>query len=245
MHSTAVRHGFSPSPWRIFFRIAMCRLWPDDGQAVAAGDQEQALADRRRAVIAGSQLAPFDAVTVAFQLLDPEIERLAFARGAGISFRCERSPILKLLDILQADDARPHRARPADDHPRQPADMLQARLAALGLAVVRAVGREPGQGDPPAGADLYGIHGEDVFAVMAGQRVVGRLHSQGLGIVVDGNVDRAAERHFYAGRCTAAPGEVVDDQVIVEGDLVGHGWSPVLADCSTGATAARAVSTTS
>lgn len=59
------------------------------------------------------------------------------------------------------------------------------------------------------------------FAQVRGVGVVCRVHSQRFGIVIDGDVDWAAESLLQAGAGTTAAGEVVDDQLIAQ--VKGHG----------------------
>src|SRR5690606_27200316 len=63
------------------------------------------------------------------------------AARRGIALGDQRAPLQDLLDVLERDDARAHLTGPTNANPRQRADNAVARLAALGLAVVRAVGR--------------------------------------------------------------------------------------------------------
>src|SRR5207244_176408 len=51
----------------------------DDGFAIAARDEEQALADRRRAEVAGAVLLVVDGVAEVFERLLPALERAALA----------------------------------------------------------------------------------------------------------------------------------------------------------------------
>ncbi|MGY8832831.1 MAG: hypothetical protein ACKVIS_25525 [Pseudomonadales bacterium] len=48
------------------------------------------------------------------------------------------------------------------------------------------------------------------FAVVLGVRVVDFVHSDGFGVMVDGDINRAAQGHFDAGGRATAAGEVID-----------------------------------
>jgi hypothetical protein len=101
----------------------------------------------------------------------------------------EWPPGLKLFDVLQHDHARANILRPTHDDPRKPADVLRHRLAALGLAKVLAVGREPRQSNRLAACHLNRIDAEDVFAVVLRRRVIRGVHRDSFGIVVDRDVN--------------------------------------------------------
>lgn len=91
-------------------------------------------------------------------------------------------------------------------------DGLLARLAALGLAEVLAVRGEPREIDRPAARRLQRIDLPDVVADVDGAGVVHLVHPDRFFIVVDGDIDRTAQRRLDPGRCPAAAGEVVDDE---------------------------------
>ena len=114
---------------------------------------------------------------------------------------------------------------PAYHHPGQAADVPGNRLAALGLAEMLAVRGKPCQADRPALAGRSGIDRPDVLAVVGRIGMVCRVHQHRLGIVIDGDVDRPAERKLDPGAGPAAAGEVVDDQLVEKGwlDCPGHG----------------------
>ena len=83
-----------------------------------------------------------------------------------------------------------------------------------------AVGGEPRQSHGVSPAGLGGIHRPDVLAVVAGGGVVGAVHGDGVGVVVNGNVHAAADGHLNAGGSAAATGEVVYYEF-------SHGMSPI------------------
>jgi hypothetical protein len=77
-----------------------------------------------------------------------------------------------------------------------------------------AVRREPGEPDGAAGDYRRDVDLPDALAKMAGLRVIHCVHRDRLGIVIDGDVDRAADRALdrRAGAATAC--KVVYDQFV-------------------------------
>jgi hypothetical protein len=211
-------------------------LRPHDGLPVTPRDKEQALAAGRCAVVARAQLAPLDGVAQAVQGVDEGAELAAAVARAGPAVLGERPPGDELFDVLQADDARLHGGCPAHRHPGQAADLLLHRLAALGLAEVLAVRAEPRQPHGPAGAHFAGVHVPHRLAQVQRLRVVRLVHGHGLGVVVDGDVDGPADGPLDAGAGTSAAGEVVDHQLVGQGqqELRGqHAGPPGCAQCVT------------
>jgi len=204
---------------------AVRRLGPANRLAVASRHEEQALPDRRGPEVARPQLAPVDLVAEAPQLGAPGLEGLPGALRAGAALCIERPPLPEFLDVLQEDHARADLLRPAHDHPGQVADALLARLAALGLGMVLAVRRGPQEPDATAGAGRDRVHLPDVVVEVAGARVVGPVHRQGLAVVIDGDVRVPAERQADALRCAAAAGEAVYDQLVWM-DVESEHWDP-------------------
>ncbi len=82
---------------------------------VAAGDDEQALARGRRAVVARAQLAHIHLVAQVLDLSMPPAEGHAAAHRIGLAVREQRPPIGELLDVLEHDHSRPHRFHPIGD----------------------------------------------------------------------------------------------------------------------------------
>lgn len=144
------------------------------------------------------------------------IQRDDAARG-GIALRNQRGPLHHLLDVLQRDDVGLGLAGPADDDPRERPDFPVAGLAAKDLAVMRAVGRRVEEAHHLAACHGQGIHFADVGTVVPGLRVVDLVHADGIGVVVDGDIDGPADRLLNAGRCAAATGKQVDHQLGSEG----------------------------
>src|SRR5690554_6053669 len=101
----------------------MCWLRPHDRSAVTASDQEEPLADCRCPVIARTQLAMLYLVTDPLQLGLELLELLPLAIWARSqhrltiresqhftacrSFRRERAPVFKFLNVLEHDHAGP------------------------------------------------------------------------------------------------------------------------------------------
>jgi hypothetical protein len=191
--------------------LAVGRLRPDDRLTVAARDHEEALADGGRAIIAGAKLLELEPVAEPAQLPAPFLESLAGARLDRVAVVVERAPGAELLDILEEDHARAHPLAPEHDDPGEIADALLARLAALRLGEVLAVGAEPGELDRAAAGRLERVDLPDVVANVPGAGVVDLVHPDRFFIVVDRDIDGAAERLLDPGRGAAAAGEIVDD----------------------------------
>ena len=123
------------------------------------------------------------------------------------------------LDARRAADAG-ELAGPLEHDPCERADFPVARLAALGLGKVGAVGRgvEPADGPPGHVARRVGV--PDVFLVVAGERVVCGVHSDRVGVVVVGEFRVFADGLLQrlAGPAPAAP---LYNQVLVSGPQAG------------------------
>ena len=184
-------------------RVAVRRLRPDNRLAIAAGDQEQALADSRSSVVAGAQLAVLDVVALTAQGVAEGVELSALVLWTGpslaIAIDKQRTPGAELFDVLQHDHARASNSSPAQCNPGEAANLLLDGLAALGLAEMLAVRRQPDETDRTALRHLARVNLPDRFAVVLGFRVVGRVHGNGFRVVIDGDVDAPAERQFNAG----------------------------------------------
>jgi hypothetical protein len=104
--------------------------------------------------------------------------------------------------------------RPEHDDPREVADRLLARLAALRFAEVLAVGAEPGELDRLAAGPVTsrGSTCQMLLRMWRVRGMVGLVHPDRFFVVVDGDIDRSAERLLDAGRRAAAAGEIVDDE---------------------------------
>ena len=134
---------------------------------------------------------------------------LRFDRPAAI---IKRAPILKFGHVFESNAAGRLEGCPLERHPRQTANLLLARLAAFGFAVVLAVRTEPSETDRLLTGHKPRMDVEDVFAVMLGRRMVRGVHSQRFAIVIDGDIDRSPKSHLDAGTRATTAGEVVDDQ---------------------------------
>lgn len=133
--------------------------------------------------------------------------------GCGVALGDEAAPLQYLNNVLQADNVRSYRAGPPHGYPGERADCLVARLAALGLAVIGAVRRQVQPAHFRAARRLARAHlphvGDEVFRL----GVVDLVHAQGGRIVVDGDVNVLAGRHFIGGRPAATSGEDVNDEL--------------------------------
>lgn len=93
-----------------------------------------------------------------------------------------------------------------------------------------AIRRKPREPDRPALRDLARVDVPHRFAVVARLRVVYLVHRDGLGVMVDRDVDVPAERKLNAARRATAPGEVVDDDfgAQVEDELIADHQAEIL-----------------
>lgn len=194
----------------------MRRLGPDDGPVIPPGDHEKALADGRRAVIAGPEFPPVDAVAAGTELSDERAEPLPLRGLDYAAFVVERPPFRELLDVLKDDDAGspvPQFGNPAiHKHHGQltPPDVARRR-AALGLGVMRAVRRHPEETDAPAARHPLRREGIHVLHMVFGFGMVSGMKADGHRIMIDGGMDMDA-RHFKpAGRAARAREHIDDD----------------------------------
>ena len=194
----------------------MRRLGPDDGAVIPPGDHEKALADGRRAVIAGPEFPPVDAVAAGTELSDERAEPLPLRGFNDAAFVVERPPFRELLDVLKDDDAGspvPQFGNPTiHQHHRQltPPDAARRR-AALGLGVMRAVRRHPEEPDAPAARHPLRREGIHVLHMVFGFGMVPGVQADGHRIMVDGGMDMDA-RHFKpTGRAASAREHVHND----------------------------------
>src|SRR6185436_13760313 len=139
----------------------------------------------------------------------------------------QRSPVEPLLDVLEHDHPRSRMLHPRDRRPRQSADLLLARPPALGLAVVRAIGREPEQRyrSPSGGAPR--VYLVDVLDVVLRRWVVRGVERDRFRAVVDRDVGRSADRPLDPGARAATASEQVNDELVVayesaDGGRQGH-----------------------
>jgi hypothetical protein len=226
------------------------RRRPADRDAVAAHHHEQPLADRRPAVVAGTQHAPLDLVAEARddarnrevlaqhgadlgqvrvvrrqaggQRRHEGLEGAPLVRLDRAAVRVQRSPALELLDVLEEHQPRRQLHAPLEHHPRQPSRLLVQDVEALGLGEVGAGRREPHGADRPVAGHQRRVDQEHVLAVVARGRVVGVVHAQRLAVVVDGDVGIAPERFADGLAGAAAAGEVIGQDLVAEVQLQGE-----------------------
>lgn len=169
-----------------------------------------------------NQAPPVSVKWRARKALHPRPEGLAGAlrvgHPAGVGLD-QRAPALKLLDVLDHDDARAPDLRVAGDRPGERALALGALavaegLGAAGLGEVGAVGAEPDQRDRPAREHVLGPDVPDVPAQVDRVRVVDLVHGQRLRVVVHGHVRAAPDGLFDPGAGAAAAGEAIDDDLV-------------------------------
>ncbi len=94
-------------------------LAPSAALAIPARDDEQPLPDRRRAIVAGAQLAPLDFVAGLFEAADPQIKGLACEFLDRLSIIVDRTPSDEFLDVFHADYVRLREFGPPDHDPCQ------------------------------------------------------------------------------------------------------------------------------
>ena len=196
-------------PYLDAVRRSMCRLRPYDFLPIAAGNQEKPFADRRRSVVAGTQQPVLHMIAQLLKLAHKAPEGFALIARIGSVLLVQSAPILELLHVFQHDYAGFHGLCPLHSHPREAANLLADRLSALGLGVMLAVRREPGESDRATGASLHRVNLPHVLGVMLRRRVVCAVHGDGCRIVVDGNIHAAAYGDLNAGGSAAATGKVI------------------------------------
>ena len=194
---------------------------PDDRTAVAAGDDEQALAHGGRAVVAGAELAPLDGVAQVAELGGPAAEGVALAFPVGKAVVAEGTPAPEFLHVLQADHGGAHAPGPEQDDPGEVADVAFERTRPLGLGKMFAIGTEPGERDRASAGGLDRVDLPDVALEVAGAGMVGLVHGDRFGVVVDRDVEASCGA-LESERGAAASGEVVDDEA-GDGGARGHG----------------------
>ena len=194
----------------------MRRLGPDDRSVIPPGDHEEALADGRRAVIAGPEFPPVDAIAAGPELSDERAEPLPFRGFNNAAFVVERPPFRELLDVLKDDDAGSPVSQFGNptihQHHRQltPPDVARRR-AALGLGVMRAVRRHPEEPDAPAARHPLRREGIHVLHMVFGFGMVPGMKADGHRIMVDGGMDMDARQFKPAGRAARAREHIDDD----------------------------------
>ena len=97
--------------------------WPDDRPAVAASDEEEALARGGRPVIGRDEQLVLERVAESRERAEPFAKGFAHALGIGTAVGTERPPRLKLFDVFEDDDPGLDGLRPADDDPGEAADL--------------------------------------------------------------------------------------------------------------------------
>ena len=99
----------------------------------------------------------------------------------------------------------------------QAANLLADRLAALGLAEVLAIRACPEQAHRLSVRDCQRIHLKHIAAEVARWRMVGSVQADGFGVVVDGDIDMAADGLLDTGGGSTATGKQIHDQLGVDG----------------------------
>ncbi|MNN08914.1 hypothetical protein D3C81_1217820 [compost metagenome] len=137
------------------------------------------------------------------------------AAGCLASLGDQRPPLEDLFNVLQADDPGLLLASPLQSDPRQVPNLTLARLAASGLAVVRAVWRHVEPANGLAAAFGVRITIEHVSGVMHCARVIDGVHADRLRAVVLRDIHSTTQAHFQAGTGAATTAEEVDNDLIV------------------------------
>src|SRR5690606_18439830 len=123
----------------------------------------------------------------------------------------QATPGLELGDVLERDDGRADLAHPAHDDPGERSDLGVLERSALRAREVRAGRAEPRERDGASSGHLPRVRVPDVAAEVARLRVVGLVHRERLGVVVDRDVNPKA-RALDPRRGPAPAGEAVDHQ---------------------------------
>ena len=205
---------FAAHPYLDAVRRSMCRLRPYDLLPIASGNQEKPLADRRRSVVAGTQQPVLHMIAQLLKLAHKAPEGFALVARIGPVFLVQSAPVLELLHIFQHNHAGLDGLCPLHSHPREAANLLADRLSALGLGVMLAVRREPGESDRATGASLHRVNFPHVLCVMFRRGMVCPVHGDGCRIVIDGDVNASPYGDFNTGGSASATGEVIHDDLI-------------------------------
>ena len=189
----------------------MCRVRPDDWQAVTPRDEEKSLADGRCAVITRPQLIPFDTVPIAFECMDEPPKCLSLAHRVW-SIADQGSPCRKLFDVFEDNHARPHELCPAYCHPCKPANCFFDGLPAFCFREVLAVRRKPCQTYRTPATRLHGVNIPDILAVVLRGRMIGTVHCNRRRVVIDCNIHASPCGKLNACRCPSAARKVIYNQ---------------------------------
>ena len=85
--------------------VVMARRWPDDGLAIAASDEKEALAAGRGTVVACHELTPLHVVATLFNGSDELAEGLATARLDWTVVFVQRAPVAVMDDLAVSNKA--------------------------------------------------------------------------------------------------------------------------------------------
>ena len=121
----------------------------------------------------------------------------------------QRSPRLKLFDILQHYHAWTYQTCPAAGNPRQTANKLVVWLPALCFAEMLTIWRKPRQRHRMPATYFDRIYLPHILAVMLRVRVICLMHLDRLWIMIDRDIYTVPCRFFDAGACPAAPSKVI------------------------------------
>ena len=127
----------------------------------------------------------------------------------------QRSPRLKLFDILQHYHARTYQSCPAAGNPRQTANKLVLWLPALCFAEMLTIWRKPRQRHRMPATYFDRIYLPHILAVMLRVWMICFVHLDGFRIMVDCNVYTIPRCLLDSSTCPASTGKVVYNQLSV------------------------------
>ena len=127
----------------------------------------------------------------------------------------QRSPRLKLFDILQPYHARTYQSCPTAGNPRQTANKLVLWLPALCFAEMLTIWRKPRQRHWMPATYFDRINLPHILAVMLCVWMICFVHLDGFRIMVDRNVYTISRCLLDSSACPASTGKVVYNQLSV------------------------------
>ena len=182
---------------------------PCDRLAIASRNQEEPLPHGRSSIICRHQLPELHFVSQISKLLDKFMKRFSLLCLDRMLPTPQRSPRLKLFDILQHYHAWTYQTCPAAGNPRQTANKLVLWLPALCFAEMLTIWRKPRQRHRMPATYFDRIYLPHILAVMLRVRVVCLMHLDRLWIMIDRDIYTVPCRFFDAGACPAAPSKVI------------------------------------
>lgn len=148
------------------------------------------------------------------QCTEPAPATIIVCDAAISATRLPFSFLTVAVPMIAASAARAHAAGPAEDYPAERPRSATARLAALGLAEMRAVWRGVQPTDGVARAFGAWICMPNVLAKMQSVGMVGGVHADCCGVVIDADIWLAPDGLAQRLACAATTSEQVDHDLV-------------------------------